>query len=50
MRQGRGGCDLNDLVSAYDLGMKSEVWVNRGHEPKNPFYEDTEIRDIGGLA
>lgn len=38
-----------DLMTAYDLGIKSKVWVNRGHEPANPFYEYTEIRDIGGL-
>jgi 2-haloacid dehalogenase len=24
--------------------------VNRGHEPANPFYEYTEIKDTGGLA
>jgi 2-haloacid dehalogenase len=39
-----------DLMTAYDLGIKSKVWVNRGHEPANPFYEYTEIKDIGGLA
>lgn len=39
-----------DLMPAYDLGIKSKVWVNRGHEPANPFYEYTEIKDIGGLA
>lgn len=38
-----------DLMTAYDLGIKSKVWVNRGHEPANPFYEYTEIKDIGGL-
>jgi 2-haloacid dehalogenase len=38
-----------DLMTAYDLGIKSKVWVNRGHEPPNPFYQYTEIRDIGGL-
>ncbi len=25
-----------DLMSAYDLGIKNKVWVNRGHEPANP--------------
>ena len=25
----------HDLMSAYDLGIKSKVWV-RGHEPSNP--------------
>jgi 2-haloacid dehalogenase len=39
-----------DLMTAYDLGIKSKVWVNRGHEPANPFYEYTEVDDIGGLA
>lgn len=38
-----------DLMSAYDLGIRHKVWVNRGHEPANPFYEYTEIRDISGL-
>jgi 2-haloacid dehalogenase len=37
-------------MTAYDLGIKSKVWVNRGHEPANPYYEYTEIKDIGGLA
>jgi 2-haloacid dehalogenase len=39
-----------DLMTAYDLGIRSKVWVNRGHEPANPYYEYTEIEDIGGLA
>jgi 2-haloacid dehalogenase len=39
-----------DLMTAYDLGIRSKVWVNRGHEPANPYYEYTEIKDIGGLA
>jgi len=39
-----------DLMSAYDLGIKHKVWVNRGHEPANPFYEYTEVKDTGGLA
>src|SRR3954447_26255431 len=39
-----------DLMTAYDLGIKSKVWVNRGHEPANPLYEYTEVDDIGGLA
>jgi 2-haloacid dehalogenase len=38
-----------DLMSAYDLGIKSKVWVNRGHEPANPYYEYVEIRGISGL-
>jgi 2-haloacid dehalogenase len=39
-----------DLMTAYDLGIKSKVWVNRGHEPANPFYEYTEVKNIGALA
>lgn len=38
-----------DLMTAHDMGIKSKVWVNRGHEPENPYYEYTEIRDISGL-
>jgi 2-haloacid dehalogenase len=38
-----------DLMSAHDLGIKNKVWVNRGHEPPNPYYGYTEIKDIGGL-
>ena len=25
-------------MSAHDLGIKNKVWVNRGHEPANPYY------------
>lgn len=39
----------HDLMSAYDIGIKSKVWVNRGHEPANPFYEYTEIPDVSHL-
>lgn len=38
-----------DLMSAHDLGIKHKVWVNRGHEPANPYYGYTEIKNIGGL-
>lgn len=38
-----------DLMSAHDLGIKNKVWVNRGHEPANPFYEYTEIKGISDL-
>ncbi|MDX7950543.1 haloacid dehalogenase type II [Lichenihabitans sp. Uapishka_5] len=38
-----------DLMSAYDLGIKNKVWVNRGHEPPNPYYGYTEIKDISFL-
>jgi 2-haloacid dehalogenase len=37
-------------MSAYGLGIKNKVWVNRGHEPANPYYGYTEISDISGLA
>lgn len=39
-----------DLMTAHDMGIKHKVWVNRGHEPANPFYGYTEIPDISGLA
>jgi 2-haloacid dehalogenase len=38
-----------DLMTAHDLGIKNKVWVNRGHEPANPYYGYVEIKDIGGL-
>lgn len=38
-----------DLMTAHDLGIKSKVWVNRGHEPANPYYGYTEIKDISDL-
>ncbi|MBD8556465.1 haloacid dehalogenase type II [Rhizobium sp. CFBP 8762] len=38
-----------DLMSAHDLGIRNKVWVNRGHEPANPYYKYTEIPDISGL-
>jgi 2-haloacid dehalogenase len=39
-----------DLMSANDLGIKNKVFVARGHEPSTPYYNYTEIKDIGGLA
>lgn len=38
-----------DLMTAHDLGITNKVWVNRGHDPANPAYGYTEIKDIGGL-
>jgi len=38
-----------DLMTAYDLGITMKAWVNRGHEPPNPYYQYNEIADIGGL-
>lgn len=39
-----------DLMTAHDMGIDHKVWVNRGHEPANPYYGYTEIPDISGLA
>jgi 2-haloacid dehalogenase len=38
-----------DLMTCHDMGIKNKVWVNRGHDPANPAYGYTEIKDIGGL-
>ncbi|MCI5038948.1 MAG: haloacid dehalogenase type II [Donghicola eburneus] len=38
-----------DLMTAHDMGIKNKVWVNRGHEPANPYYGYTEIKDISEL-
>jgi 2-haloacid dehalogenase len=39
-----------DLMTAYDLGIRSKVWVNRGHDPRNSsVYEYTEISGINQL-
>lgn len=38
-----------DHMSAHDIGIVNKVWVNRGHEPANPYYGYTEIKDISGL-
>jgi len=38
-----------DLMSAHDLRITNKVWVNRGHEPANPYYGYVEIADISGL-
>lgn len=39
-----------DLMTAHDLGIKQKVWINRGHEPANPYYGYTEIKGADGLA
>ncbi|WP_300443970.1 haloacid dehalogenase type II [uncultured Mameliella sp.] len=39
-----------DLMTAHDLGIRNKVWVNRGHEPANPYYGYTEMKDVSGLA
>lgn len=38
-----------DLMSANDIGIKHKAFVARGHEPGNPAYGYTEIKDISGL-
>jgi 2-haloacid dehalogenase len=38
-----------DLMSAHDLGIQNKVWVNRRHEPANPYYGYVEITDISHL-
>ena len=38
-----------DLMTAHDLGIEAKAWVNRGHEPPNPYYGYAEIGDISGL-
>ncbi|MGE0423884.1 MAG: haloacid dehalogenase type II [Reyranellaceae bacterium] len=38
-----------DLMSAHDMGIRHKVWVNRGHEPANPYYGYVEIGDISAL-
>jgi 2-haloacid dehalogenase len=38
-----------DLMTAHDLGIRDKVWVNRRHEPANPYYGYVEIADISEL-
>ncbi len=38
-----------DQMTAADMGFGARAFVNRGHEPSNPYYSTHEIRDIGGL-
>jgi 2-haloacid dehalogenase len=38
-----------DLMTAHDLHIGNKAFVNRGHEPPNPYYGYHEIKDIGGL-
>lgn len=38
-----------DLMSAYDMGITNKVWVDRGHEPANPYYGYTRVNDISEL-
>lgn len=39
-----------DLMTAYDMGIKNKAFVNRRHEPVNPYYGVNEVSDIGQLA
>ena len=39
-----------DMMTAHDLGITQKAWVNRGHEPANPYYCECEIPDTTGLA
>ena len=38
-----------DLMTAYDLHIRNKVYVNRGYEPGNPYFEYTEIKGIDEL-
>jgi 2-haloacid dehalogenase len=38
-----------DLMTAYDMGITMKAFVNRGHEPANPYYQVHEIPSIAGL-
>lgn len=38
-----------DLMPAHDLGIRHKVWVDRRHEPANPYYGYVGIKDLGGL-
>lgn len=38
-----------DHMTAHDMGIRNKVWVNRGHEPANPYYGYTEVPDVSHL-
>lgn len=38
-----------DQMTAFDLGIKDKAFVNRGHEPLNPYYQVHDIPSIAGL-
>jgi 2-haloacid dehalogenase len=38
-----------DLMTAHDMKIGQRVFVNRGHEPPNPYYGYSEIKGIDGL-
>ncbi|APA90120.1 haloacid dehalogenase type II (plasmid) [Paraburkholderia sprentiae WSM5005] len=39
-----------DLMTAYDMGIKHKAFVNRRHEPLNPYYGVNEVSGIPQLA
>ncbi|WP_213303199.1 haloacid dehalogenase type II [Paraburkholderia sacchari] len=39
-----------DLMTAYDMGIKHKVFVNRRHEPLTPYYGVNEVSGIPQLA
>ncbi|SAL46037.1 haloacid dehalogenase [Caballeronia sordidicola] len=39
-----------DLMTAYDMGIRHKAFVNRRHEPLNPYYGVTEVSGIPDLA
>jgi 2-haloacid dehalogenase len=39
-----------DLMTAYDMGIKHKAFVNRSHEPLNPYYGVNEVSGIPQLA
>ncbi len=38
-----------DPMTAYNLGIRDKVFVNRGHDPGTPYYGYHKVQDIGGL-
>lgn len=38
-----------DLMTAHDLRIRNKVYVNRGYEPGNPYFEYAEIKGIDEL-
>jgi 2-haloacid dehalogenase len=38
-----------DLMPAHDLRVRNKVYVNRGYEPTNPYYDYHEVKDLSGL-
>jgi 2-haloacid dehalogenase len=38
-----------DLMTAHDMRFGHRIFVNRGHEPANPFYGAREVQDLGEL-